>query len=307
MLIRLNNFLSKKQETLIEIKAQLQAYSNIVYIIVTDKAKYIYKEFKDQNINEKIISSTVGPKILVDEENYRIEEYIDHEEVNMKTDYLLVAKKLQEFHNLNIKGITDYKKCLEDLVNINIQIGSDFLNPKMDKLINKKNSVKNIIMKIFTKIHPLLDSSVLKLCHMDLQVGNMLKIKNEVIFIDYEYSCMANPALDVANFFCETMTDYNSLEIERSFGLNEEQKIEFIKEYLKSKDYREFLNNVNEMEIFSHFYWYLWGRKHLLTNQIVSEVFDYKKFTLNRLKFLEEICDGEYSTLVEEIIKFNYK
>jgi thiamine kinase-like enzyme len=49
------------------------------------------------------------------------------------------------------------------------------------------------------------------LIHGDLQCGNILvNPSGDVRFIDYDYSCFGDVAFDIANFFCEIGSDYNS-------------------------------------------------------------------------------------------------
>jgi thiamine kinase-like enzyme len=50
--------------------------------------------------------------------------------------------------------------------------------------------------------------------HNDLLAGNVLirEGDNKVIFIDYEYSCYNYRAYDIANYFNESVIDYNVTE-----------------------------------------------------------------------------------------------
>lgn len=334
MLSRVDNFLKARQERLYELKIQSNAYSNVVYTIKTDKAKYIYKEFKFRNNDEILITSKAGPKIIVDspvfnsagakddEKNrenctsfYRIEEYLEHDLVVMSRDYLLIARALGKFHGLNIGGISTFQTKLEILVAENIEMRNS----------RQKDTVTDTISKIYRRLSPRMLTNEQRLCHMDLQKGNMLKINEEIRFIDFEYACIAHPAIDIANFFCETMTDYVTFDVKTEYGFNKEKKIEFIREYLKTtshegvnanKNLRStsndfnlygrvniFMKEVDDMEVFSHFYWYLWGRRLIISEQTVSKFFDYKKFTLSRLKFLQEECGDGYRDLVEELMR----
>ncbi|KAG0434302.1 putative choline kinase 3 [Dictyocoela muelleri] len=378
MLKRIEKFLKLRNERLYELKIQSRAYSNVVYTLKTDMGKYIYKEFKNRNNNEILITLKAGPEIFIegpvvnnedsnknknnekiinkksvnvdktsnnkikvnmnvstdnsnkDLENkvnipfYRIEKYLEHDEVNFFRDYLLIAKTLNNFHKLKLRGISSYEVILEKLVNENLKIVKN-----MNYENKNNNKVHDSILKLYNQLLPKLLTNNQKICHMDLQGGNMLKIGNKIRFIDFEYACLAHPALDIANFFCEVMTDYGTFELNPKRGFNEKMKFEFIAEYLKDEsidledgnlnlekntfrkesgnnNYKNIINQlveeVQEMEKFSHLYWYLWGRKMLLTEQKLSKFFNYKLFTLNRLKFLEKECELAFNVLADELL-----
>ena len=66
--------------------------------------------------------------------------------------------------------------------------------------------------------------------HHDLQHGNILMNKEgDIMFVDFEYSGPISVGVDIANHFCEWMTDYNLPESEilrESLQQEDEKKAE---------------------------------------------------------------------------------
>lgn len=273
-------FLKKRGENLWSTNRENRAYSNLVYKITSNKKCYLFKQYVNmQRKNEfEVLKCINVPKVYELKNDYRFEEFIDHQVPDFKGDISLIADALVQFHSMKAPKITTFQDMLVALIKENQQI-------------QQNTAIDNIYEKIKFLFD---DHSMDGVLHMDLQVGNMLKVGNTIRLIDFEYSCHGNIAIDIANFFCETMTDYlEDSVLVRSRGFDECHKKKFLEEYVKySKNKKLTVNNlyekVEEMVCLSHFLWFLWGRKHVFKNDIVSDSFDYVKYSLNRLYFLEE-------------------
>lgn len=289
---KLQNFFEEK---ILLIKPQMTAYSNYVYLIQTEKGKFIYKEYiNSANIVsrklELFIQQQIGfPEIVISENKFRIEKYVEHQEANFFDDLKEIASSLKNFHNQKIECQT--KQI--DLVNNLLQ--------KQPELLKCE-----IIEKIMMKMKENFLNCRETVCHNDLQIGNLMKIGDEIKFIDFEYSCMGNPLIDIANLFCETMCNYEKDSIlKRERGYSTEQKAEFLRIYMEKEDVTEVLENIGKIESYCHFYWFLWGRYIYTKNIGPSECFNYKEYTINRLSFLVEneiISNQEYEVLKEKFL-----
>ncbi|ELA48282.1 hypothetical protein VCUG_00323 [Vavraia culicis subsp. floridensis] len=287
-------FLTRRGEKLIGVMRERKAYSNLVYQIVSSKKRYLFKQYinRERSNEFEILKYINVPKVYEMAKDYRIEEFIQHQVPDFKRDITLIAAALAQFHCIEVPCIETFEDMLMKFIAEN-------------QTLNHSESITTIYNKIKYLLE---DTSMDGLIHMDLQVGNMLKIDNVVRLIDFEYSCTGNIALDIANFFCETMTDYQQdsiLRVER--GFNTRQKKKFLEEYLRhndrmTMDVEELYVKVREMECLSHFLWFLWGRKRLFMDDITSDCFDYVTYSLNRLSFLEcKEFDSDISELREEL------
>lgn len=271
-------FLQKRGESLVSIKREEKAYSNLVYQIISDKKKYLYKQYINQQRNNEIeiLKHVSTPKIYEMGKNYRIEEFLKHQVPDFQNDLKLIANTLAQFHLITVPKVCKFEDILHNLIKENLAI-----------------KYSSSIIKLYNKIKQKLQIRTMNgLLHMDLQIGNMLKIGNAVQLIDFEYSCLGDITIDITNFFCETMADYQNdsiLKAER--GFDAKSKMAFLKEYVRCNKQigitaEELYNRVDEMQCISHFFWYLWGRKHVFMNKSVSDCFDYTSYSLNRLAFL---------------------
>ncbi|ELQ75101.1 Choline kinase [Trachipleistophora hominis] len=288
-------FLAKRGEKFIGILREKKAYSNLVYQILSNRNRYILKLYinRERSNEFEILKYVNVPKIYEMKSGYRIEEFLRHEVPDFKRDIKLIATALAQFHNTDVPGIESFEDMLIKLV-----------------LENQTLKHNESITNVYNKLKYLLeDKSMDGLIHMDLQVGNMLKIDNLVRLIDFEYSCTGSIILDIANFFCETMTNYQHDSIllaERGFNVSHKKR--FLEEYLKhnrdiAMNVEEMYARVEEMQSLSHFFWFLWGRKRVFMNDTTSDCFDYVTYSLNRLSFLECAHFGhDISKLREEIL-----
>ncbi|XP_029157062.1 probable choline kinase 3 [Nylanderia fulva] len=202
---------------------------------------------KDHSIE---VQRKIGfPKILWYEENYVIERYIDFEEVNWERDMKEIALELKRFHSQKCK--LEYSVLLEYT-----------LQSEMGDMRNR------VLERIKNEIFEVIKGEKLSLCHNDLQLGNMMKIKGGIKFIDFEYTTMGNAYADIANLFCEKMCDYEEdsvLKVERGWSV--EKKKEFLRIYEGKEDVEVEYEKVCKREVIPHFFWL----KYLRDGGMISE------------------------------------
>lgn len=289
------DFLNDKGEQLISYKKEKKAYSNLVYLVESDKNKYIYKlySYNQRNNELEILKHIKKPQVYLFGDHFRIEEYIEHEVPDLEKDLDLIAKALADFHKLKITKIDTFQDVLKKYVQINQTL-----------------SFSPAIEKLYTELEDSFDDKSLdRVIHMDPQVGNLLKVKDSILLIDFEYSCRGNIAIDINNIFFESMADYETDSVlSKERGFSDDLKEKFIKSYMRYSDielkYEEFRIKIKNLENLSHFLWYLWGRKYLLSKNNVSDDFDYFEWTKCRLSLIEsDKTSNLVLNLLEELKK----
>ena len=127
-----------------------------------------------------------------------------------------------------------------------------------------------------------LDSPVV-FCHNDLLSGNLVydKVKNRVVFIDYEYGCSSYRGFDIANHFCE----YAGFDCEWEKLPSKEYQLDWIRSYLEKMESDESPEIVyEEVRLFTlaaHYYWCIWA----LVQAEVSDIdFPYLTYGIKRIK-----------------------
>jgi thiamine kinase-like enzyme len=277
------------------------AYSNHVYKIDFPSKSIIYKEYSSNNHirhnrTELDIQRKIGfPRILYIHPEYRIEEYVEHQEVCWTRDLGEIALALRRFHDFGKICDLDYFSMFDTLFHRELErMKEDAENDKRIVILEDMRRRLEWYKGVCTPV----------LCHNDAQIGNMMKINGEVRLIDYEYACMGDPCVDIANLFCEKMCDYTKDYILREeIGWGESEKREFLRIYSGRGDVDDIYKKVCEAEVFSHFYWHLWGKNKHLTRNGSSDSFNYKEFGENRLHWLRRkgfIGDEDYFTLLKE-------
>lgn len=258
---------------------QTSAYSNYVYIVKTKDNMYIYKEYANTHgiVHHDIevhIQTQIGfPLILINNIDFRIEYYVKHDVPDFYKNLTQIASALSKFHKTEI-DCNKTHACL--------------LNEMLDK--NKDLKDDPIVKRIYSIVLAVIECSLPTICHNDLQIGNMMNIEGNIKFIDFEYACMGNAMIDIANLFCETMCDYSKdFVLKRERGFTKEQRRMFVQAYFEKVDVEVELREIEKCELYSHFYWFLWSRYFSINKNGPSEDFTYDEYSLSRLYALVEI------------------
>ncbi|KAK6145818.1 hypothetical protein DH2020_019687 [Rehmannia glutinosa] len=263
-----------------------------------------------------------GPKLLGQFREGRVEEFI-HARTLSAADLrdpetsALIAKKMREFHNLDMPGPKNailwnrLRKWLNEAKNL---CSADHAKEyQLDRLDNEISLLEKAISGHHQEIG---------FCHNDLQYGNiMINDKNKTItIIDYEYASYNPVAYDIANHFCEMAADYHTdtphiLDYTKYPGLEERQG--FIKQYLSSAGEEpsdttidQLADDIRKYTLANHIFWGLWGLISAYVNHIDFDYMEYarqrfEQYWLTKTEILnvhgeeEEYCPNGVNGFVE--------
>lgn len=131
----------------------------------------------------------------------------------------IINKDKIEFQYIEHKPFDDQNISLQDLTSVINSIKSlHRLETSAMKLTPFESVYKQFLLKgngskegwfdeyeeyIFNKAIKILSSGKQVILHNDLVEGNLLKVKNTIKLIDFEYSGLGNPIFDIASFITE--------------------------------------------------------------------------------------------------------
>lgn len=243
------------EEDVVDFRNISEGMTNTSFIFKIDGVDYIYRY--PGNGTNKIInrkneknSLKLAHKLGIDptyiysdtNEGWKISKFIHsfrEPNYHSKQDSSRVIKVLQKLHAADVK--VDYgMKPWEDAC-------------KMEKLLkeNDANSfskfepLKQKIKKLYDETQG--DGIKKCFCHGDTYKHNwMIRENGDTLLIDWEYSGMSDPGIDVGYYIVDAMYDFNDAE-------------SFIKEYLDSRD-----NPQNEFHFMAYtaiiaYYWFVWA------------------------------------------------
>lgn len=146
-----------------------------------------------------------GPKLVAKFSTGRFESFLVNYkplvESNAHTPEIIkkVAKKLYEFHLIDVPGISHENGTIHKLdqwfegAKKQNKDSECFL---IDNMYKEVQNLKELLSKAY--------QSPIIFTHCDLQCGNiMLHKKGDIVFIDYEYSSYSPRGYDFANYFSE--------------------------------------------------------------------------------------------------------
>lgn len=222
---------------------------------------------RNEVYNLGIVSkSKIGSKLIGHdlEKNSIITEYIEgktlsNEDIKFITNLDKVVLRMKEMHqgekfleNFNVfdKFNQYYNKCIDN-------------NYKLPKGFSKK-------IKYMKKIQAIIDSlpKVSVPCHNDLWAPNIiLDNKNNIRFIDFEFSGNNDPLFEIGNFWNESELDISDLQdiIRKYYGLYDSRKTAIAELY----------------SIYANCMWSLWGTIQKNTSKID---YDYQEFIDHRFE-----------------------
>jgi len=281
----------------------------------------------DNYFSAKMGSVGFGPIYYGRFENGRVEEYFpasaltlqqmsQSEPVNL---IRLIAIELAKMHSLDFESSTDKNSFSKKEAVCWKRIEKWFYSckkltfpedPDKQKLLKSidlgklEESIKKCKMK-FDHSHPLPNNpgsdfiNEVVLCHNDLLNGNILlpndidgleKIKQKVIFVDYEYTGYNTRAFDIANHWNE----HAGFDCDFTNGYPTDAKqMEFIRHYveksnpemLSMKDWdimsEEMASTINKNALISHLTWITWA---ILQSKYSQVDFDYLKYANLRIQ-----------------------
>ncbi|XP_021310974.1 probable choline kinase 2 isoform X2 [Sorghum bicolor] len=234
-----------------------------------------------------------GPRLLGRFANGRVEEFIyartlSAADLRDPEISALIAKKLREFHDLDMPGPRDVslwqrlRRWLEEARGRCSE--QEFNQFQLDKLGDE--------IAVLEKTLSGVEQSV-GFCHNDLQYGNIMidEETRQVTLIDYEYASFNPIAFDIANHFCEMAADYHTatpheLDFTKYPGIEEQRR--FVQTYLCSAgekpsdgEVEKLLGLIAKYTPASHLFWGLWGIISAHVNNNID--FEYKEYARQRL------------------------
>lgn len=282
------NFYLQKYPTLQLIE---DGYTNKVFTMENKKnnEKLFCKIFINKNRKNEIQIRDVlkFPKIFCENNFFRVEEFIEHENVGIE-EINEVVKELRRFHEIDAR-------------NLGVSSFSELCNVMIDK-INHKRLLNTLYEKKQSRIHigKVLEH-ILKqlpeikkecLVHNDLYEENILKEKStgKIFFVDFEYSCFGERELDLAGLIDNLKIDYKEFAKSVVKGkmrkiIKEEDIHEALQIYYDKKDIKKELEKIKEKEPYVHLFHILWSVENKKNNQMD---FDFSKFVKYKSQLLKE-------------------
>ncbi|CAF0715411.1 unnamed protein product [Brachionus calyciflorus] len=219
---------------------------------------------KDIIVSAIMSDHNLGPKLYGVFPNGRLEEFINTTTMAQDDMYVpelsrSIAKVMARFHTLEMPFIKEPQWLFDSTYKYIKQANEvSFSNEKDIKRFTKLLSFNlEHEFKKLKKILKALNSPVV-FCHNDINVGNILKLPEKLMVIDYEYGSYNYRGFDLGNHFCEWMFNNNYenhpyFQYHYEYYPNREQQINFItsyiEEYKKAKVSKNGTNNAEDIEI----------------------------------------------------------
>ncbi|RLN22430.1 hypothetical protein C2845_PM07G36840 [Panicum miliaceum] len=245
-----------------------------------------------------------GPRLLGRFANGRVEEFInarlsqtlsaaDLRDPEMSA---LIAKKLREFHDLDMPGPKDVSlwqrlrhaffmsPSLIMARNARVRCSEEESNQFQ---LNKLGDEIALLEKALSGVN-----QSVGFCHNDLQYGNIMIYEEtrQVTLIDYEYASFNPVAFDIANHFCEMAADYHTstphvLDFAKYPDIEEQRR--FVQTYLSSsgenpsdEEVENLLSLIAKYTLASHIFWGLWAIISAHVNKNID--FEYIEYARQR-------------------------
>ncbi|KAL0265794.1 UNVERIFIED_CONTAM: hypothetical protein PYX00_011509 [Menopon gallinae] len=285
-----------KEDGVVSLKRQDNALSNNVFIVETPGKKLVVKEYKSE-VEIQMLELMGLPKIVHRSESVLVEEYIEHRKADFSRDWQEIAHFLGRFHRTHVPFEL---RTHEELVGSIVEGDLAGLDGRVLGVLRKTKAAMDGLLRGASAEAPTYSG----LCHNDLQLGNILVTDGGIVFIDFEYSCVGDQLVDIANVFCEVMCDYSCSAFDVSRRWSPVQRHAFLCEYLggRDADHQKLLDRIARLEHFSHFLWYLWGRRSLLQRKSAVG-FSYLRYTQSRLAFLRDIMEEDDFRILDDDLK----
>lgn len=244
-----------EEEDIVDFRNVSRGLTNTSFIFKINGEDYLYRHPGDGT--ESIISRRNEKKSLIKAQEIGIDPTYVYADVN---EGWKISTFIPEFREPDYTDFEDSKKVLGVLRKLHASaVEVDYgLKPwedalKIEKLLKKGNPdcfapYEGLKSKVETLYKKTLGDGVEQcFCHGDTYQPNwMIKPDGSVILIDWEYSGMSDPGIDVGYYIVDAMYDFDTAEV-------------FIKEYLQE--------NFNETTRFHYFaytaiiayYWFVWA------------------------------------------------
>ncbi|KQK03055.1 probable choline kinase 2 [Brachypodium distachyon] len=233
-----------------------------------------------------------GPRLLGRFPQGRVEEFINArtlsaEDLRDEQISSLIAKKLREFHELDMPGPKNVslwqrlRRWLEEARGrCSAEEAKEF---RLETLGNEITELEDALSGFDQRV---------VFCHNDLQYGNIMIYEEtrQVTLIDYEYASFNPVAFDIANHFCEMSADYHTatphvLDFTKYPDMDEQRR--FVQTYLSypgekspEVEVENLLELIGKYTLASHLFWGLWGAVSEHVNKNID--FEYDEYARQR-------------------------
>ena len=238
----------KKIEEALSNEVYFENESNMIFkYYIDDKFKKAYGNQELKILNKLNYKNNKGKKNLIKIEYFEHEKF-DDSNISLG-DILKVSDTLKQLHKVNTKGIkiTPFEKVYKKFLLKGFGSKEGWFNDKEkyihDKAIEILKSDKQVIL------------------HNDLVEGNLLKVKNRIKLIDFEYSGLGNPIFDAASFLTERELDDKQINI-----------------FIDSYYYKFNKEDLIIVSAFLQIFWTRWAMyKYKLTNKkVYKDIYTWK-------------------------------
>jgi len=293
---------------------------------------------RENYIIQGLAKKKLSPPFYGGNKEYRIEKFeksepLSPEDVKDKLTRRRIARLLADLHSLDFPKLDKtpfFMKILTGhsfIKDFEEKAARDVYSPVEQKFLKEIKELINEEETSFLKSIAPKEKESIAFSHNDLHSQNILVLDKDKTFalIDYEYSGYNYRAYDIANFFCETMFEYDTAEhphyiLDESKFPNERDLKDFIRYYLffgkytddeidlhaalnddsyrdnqlkENKNMDEFNKEVDQVyhevqvcEIFSHYFWCLWA---VVKSHDADIEFDYMHFAYKRLELYQKL------------------
>ncbi|KAF9763704.1 putative choline kinase 1 [Nosema granulosis] len=279
------------------VKRLQEGFTNHVYEFSVKNKKFIYKEYSSDNDNERnALIRIKTPEIILNDSSYRIEEYLEHLDLDVSEHMPEIVEAIKSMHSLDTNGMESFDSFVERLY------GEAVTHLKY----NSDTKIVEILEGLKKKAKILIDNNKYKpgLSHNDLHANNMLLTKNGVVIIDYELCTTGDILFDIANFFCKTHLDNEKSKNGMSGGYTKKDEKRFLKLYFSDSkvDQMDILNRVKIFKGISHFIWFMWAVPKLThkfnSNFNCDNYASDRLYNLRELEFVSQIEETELRSLL---------
>lgn len=285
-----------RKDGVVSLERQNHALSNDVFVVETPERKFVVKECKSE-VESQVLELLGCPRIVYKSNGVLVVEYIDHRKADFSRDWREIARSLCKFHRTHVPFRL---RTHRELVDAMIEKDLPCLDARVVQVLRRAVARAGSLLQHTDADTPTFTG----ICHNDLQSGNILVTDRGILFIDFEYASIGDQLVDIANMFCEVMCDYSRSSLDASRAWSFDQKKAFLSEYLEGRDAdcQKILDRINHLECFSHFLWYLWGRRSLLQGRSASG-FCYLRYTQSRLSFLKDFVGKDDFCILEDDLR----
>ena len=244
-----------------------------IFDATTNKLVDRKKESEVANICSEL---GIGPKILLETEGTRIEEFVKNAKPYNLTHFLPLVNQIKMLHSF------DYMNKTEPL-----------LFTKLKKWTEYAKQIAPQYEHFYSQVDPMINAIkgmnyTLGLCHNDLHEANILISGENVVLIDFEYSGYDICEFDLANFVTEYGNVYRDESYELDQTKNQDDMIKKVcfwynksDEYNKSDDLDKLFSLISYFIRVSHYLWACWA---IIKSDGSQSKFPYLQYAEDRFK-----------------------